>query len=86
MIKVCKSCPYGNTVESAYAEMTGCLPSRKEVKELRTKHRLTWECHSREDVPCQGAIDLLQDVGEDAIVITLVSECYEWGSLLLDDS
>ena len=74
------SCPFAFTDESEQVQNYGCLPSPREIKDMRVKHGKTWACHSTPKKPCQGALRFLAEEGYDNRVIdpVLVTEDIDW--------
>lgn len=55
MSKMCKSCPFNYfSEESNYAQDMGCLPSPKDILEIKDTTGNNWACHSNNKRVCAG--------------------------------
>lgn len=54
MKKMCSSCPFNYTEQSEYAQNTGCLPSKKDILQLKDDKNENWACHSYNKRICVG--------------------------------
>ncbi len=75
------TCPFAFTELSEQAQSYGCLPTPKEILDMRTIHGKTWACHDDPSKPCQGALETLKERGLEYKVIDkeLVTEESGWG-------
>lgn len=52
---LCISCPFNlGSEDSEYAQNLGCLPTPKEVLQLKDDTGHNWACHHNNKRPCQG--------------------------------
>ena len=74
------SCPFAFTEESEQIQNYGCLPTPREIMNMRINHGKTWACHSNPDKPCLGAMEYLNRYGHPFKVIDreLVTEEDDW--------
>lgn len=61
--KMCSGCPFGFSEESDYVNNLGCLPSPREILQLK-KNNVDWQCHSEPHV-CQGLVETLTGDSEE---------------------
>lgn len=50
----CMSCPFSHSDEAEMAQNYGCLPTPKQIIEMKEKSGHNWACHSDETVLCGG--------------------------------
>ncbi|MCY8256943.1 hypothetical protein MOB73_02235 [Bacillus spizizenii] len=50
----CMSCPFSHSYEAEMAQNYGCLPTLKQIIEMKEKSGHNWACHSDETVLCGG--------------------------------
>lgn len=50
----CMSCPFSHSDEAEMAQNYGCLPTHKQIIEMKEKSGHNWACHSDETVLCGG--------------------------------
>jgi hypothetical protein len=74
------SCPFAFTEESERIQNYGCLPTPREIMDMRIKHGKTWACHSNPEKPCLGALEYLKHYNHPYKVIDskLVTEQDDW--------
>lgn len=57
----CMSCPYSSNEETEIIHNYGCLPTPKDIMELKVTTGHNWSCHNDETKVCSGfATDLKQ--------------------------
>lgn len=74
------SCPFAYTDESEKIQNYGCLPTPKDILQMRILHNKTWACHSNPKIPCKGAITTLKERKLEYKVIDkeLLTEESQW--------
>jgi len=56
-------CPFADTEISARIYNYGCLPTTRQIMQLRVNHGRAWACHKDITKPCIGAIRALKEAG-----------------------
>lgn len=73
-------CPFSMTDYSEHIQNMGCLPTPKEIVNMRVNHNKTWACHSNHDKPCLGALNYLKknNLPFEVVDTELLTEDSDW--------